>query len=410
MTLNWEMYLAKGNLVLSGNALRAITVGWGRGKKAWSLKCVMFVYCVDRACAKKSQPDKPLAIKVIEKAKAHTYLTVSRIAKEISCLQLMNSSLIVRFVQVLHSPTHLYIITEQAGMDLFEFFSEFESGLPPKLVQQIIAFILQAVQYMHDRNYCHRDLKPENVLLEFDPATERVTNLKLCDFGLCAKFGPNKPLTDFCGSPGFFPPELILEQNHLGDKVDIWSLGCIALELLIGHNEFCSWWMAAYDYELLQSPDDFRTAIQKSLATVSNLECDEPHKDFMKATLNMNSQARASVYDLAMQEWMAALVPARSMSGMYLEIPSPTGFAVSESFSDGSADSPSNTPPQSRGGETPHGSKSILLSDRHRDFLVRRIGEDGLNLPPIEPQTPHIHGARRILRNTEVMLSGMSEN
>lgn len=322
----------------------------------------------------------------------------------------MNSNLIVRFVQVLHSPTHLYIVTEQAGMDLFEFFSEFESGLPPALAQQIIAFIVQAVQYMHDRHFCHRDLKPENVLLEYDPQTEKVLNLKLCDFGLSARFGPNKPLTDFCGSPGFFPPELILQQNHLGDKVDIWSLGCIALELLVGHDEFCRWWMIAYDYAVLQSPEDFNIAIQKSLAEIDRVQCEDHPKAFMKAMLKMNAQERASISELAKHSWMAGLVPARSVSGMYLEIPSPTGFAPSESFSGESVKSPTTTPPQSRGGESPDGAKSILLSDRHRSFLVRRAGEDGITLPPIEPQTPHIHGAQRILDNSQSLLSRMSQH
>ena len=50
-------------------------------------------------------------------------------------------------------------------------------------------------------------------------------------------------LTDFCGSPGFFAPEIILSKEYNGQSADYWSIGCILLELLVGNAEFEQWWI-----------------------------------------------------------------------------------------------------------------------------------------------------------------------
>jgi hypothetical protein len=49
---------------------------------------------------------------------------------------------------------------------------------------------------------------------------------------------------------GFFAPEMIMYGKYYGDKADIWSIGCILLELVLGHEKFCDLWMTAYDYEV----------------------------------------------------------------------------------------------------------------------------------------------------------------
>ena len=73
------------------------------------------------------------------------------------------------------------------------------------------------------------------------------------------------PLSDFCGSPGFFAPEMITAGYYSGDKVDVWSTGCILLELILGHERFCNAWMAAYDYEVLQDKEKFTEAISAAV-------------------------------------------------------------------------------------------------------------------------------------------------
>lgn len=65
---------------------------------------------------------------------------------------------------------------------------------------------------------------------------DKQQNLKLIDFGLCAKpeGGMENPLHTSCGSPTYAAPELILGQQYLGQEVDVWAMGVILYALLTG--------------------------------------------------------------------------------------------------------------------------------------------------------------------------------
>jgi serine/threonine protein kinase len=158
----------------------------------------------------------------------------------------------VNIHDVIHTATALYIITEKGGPDMFEFFYEHPDGVPEPWAREIIFHVLKAVSLCHAKSFCHRDLKPENILLRFDVNSQRCIDLKLCDFGLSMSSSDKLSLTEFCGSPGFFAPEMITLGSYNGFSADIWSTGCILLELIFGHEKFCDLWMTAYDYEILQ--------------------------------------------------------------------------------------------------------------------------------------------------------------
>ena len=86
----------------------------------------------------------------------------------------------------------------------------------------------------------HRDLKPQNIIL--DQKSENAV-LKLADFGL-AKYAKNKDggyeddfgddeMNTVCGTPVYWAPE-IGERAGYNDKADLWSIGVIFLEMLVG--------------------------------------------------------------------------------------------------------------------------------------------------------------------------------
>ena len=50
--------------------------------------------------------------------------------------------------------------------------------------------------------------------------------------------------------------------KYNGLQVDVWSIGCIMLELSLGHDAFCKSWMSAYDFEIIQRPSSFEDAIE----------------------------------------------------------------------------------------------------------------------------------------------------
>ena len=90
------------------------------------------------------------------------------------------------------------------------------------------------MSFLQDKNYIHRDLKPANVLLsEF---SDRAI-LKLADFGFAKELTVTSLTQTRCGTPLYMAPE-ILECKDYDGKADIWSVGCIFYEMLVGCSPF----------------------------------------------------------------------------------------------------------------------------------------------------------------------------
>eukprot|EP00794_Sanderia_malayensis_P004816 gene4816-5447_t len=94
--------------------------------------------------------------------------------------------------------------------------------------------LLKAMKYIHSGNVIHRDIKPSNVLLDAD------CFIKICDFGLARsisslKFEPGDPsLTDYVATRWYRAPEILLASPVYTKGVDMWSIGCILAEMLLG--------------------------------------------------------------------------------------------------------------------------------------------------------------------------------
>ena len=113
-------------------------------------------------------------------------------------------------------------------------------------------------------------------------------------------------LSDFCGSPGFFAPEMITKGAYYGDKADIWSTGCILLELILGHEKFCDVWMCAYDYDILQDKERFSESISQAVETLSpHLESFSPELyEFVSLFLKLRSSERPAIKKLLQHKWL----------------------------------------------------------------------------------------------------------
>lgn len=100
----------------------------------------------------------------------------------------------------------------------------------PMMLIKIYAFqICRALGYLHATGVCHRDLKPHNLLVDLE------TNvLKLCDFGSAKKLMPGEWSVAYICSRFYRAPELMLGANEYTTAIDIWSIGCVIGELLMG--------------------------------------------------------------------------------------------------------------------------------------------------------------------------------
>jgi mitogen-activated protein kinase kinase kinase len=100
------------------------------------------------------------------------------------------------------------------------------------VVSSLTRQCLQGLSYLHNEGILHRDLKADNILLDIDGSA------KISDFGISKKtdniYG-NDETNSMQGSVFWMAPEVIRSHGQgYSAKVDIWSLGCVVLEMFAG--------------------------------------------------------------------------------------------------------------------------------------------------------------------------------
>jgi len=112
-------------------------------------------------------------------------------------------------------------------------YSKMKQTLPYIYTKLYTYQILRALSYIHSIGICHRDIKPQNLLL--DPTTGV---LKLCDFGSAKMLVKGEPNVSYICSRYYRAPELIFGSTTYTAAIDVWSVGCVLAELLLGQPLF----------------------------------------------------------------------------------------------------------------------------------------------------------------------------
>jgi serine/threonine protein kinase len=114
---------------------------------------------------------------------------------------------------------------------LFDAIYQTKKGFSEDVCKFLLFKILNAADDLHKNGICHRDIKSENMIL-----VGKDYDLKLCDFGLSAKFLNNnnerKKLKRQIGTECYCAPEILEGKEYDGDKVDIFSIGAVLFILM----------------------------------------------------------------------------------------------------------------------------------------------------------------------------------
>ncbi|XP_009319547.1 PREDICTED: maternal embryonic leucine zipper kinase isoform X2 [Pygoscelis adeliae] len=157
-----------------------------------------------------------------------------RVKIEIDAMKNLSHQHVCQLYHVIETSKKIFMVLEYCpGGELFDYIIS-KDRLSEEEARVFFRQIVSAIAYVHSQGYAHRDLKPENLLIDEEH------NLKLIDFGLCAKpkGGLDYHLNTCCGSPAYAAPELIQGKAYIGSEADIWSMGVLLYALLCGFLPF----------------------------------------------------------------------------------------------------------------------------------------------------------------------------
>lgn len=170
------------------------------------------------------------ALKVMDKKELIEYKVEKQFRREVEIQSNLRHPNISRLYGHFHDEKKVYLLIEYVAQgELFKVLrrkGKFNDVRASKYISQMA----DALSYLHKKHIIHRDIKPENILLGLDG------NIKISDFGWSVH-APSSRRTTMCGTLDYLPPEMVEAKEH-DYRVDIWSLGILTYEFLVGNPPF----------------------------------------------------------------------------------------------------------------------------------------------------------------------------
>ena len=258
------------------------------------------------------------AVKLISKVSLKKSQSIEYFKNEVSILKKINHPNIIKFRGLLENEDYYYLLTEYCnGGTLYRamrFYNKnYSKPIKEKIVRYFIFNILNGIIHLNKNNIIHRDIKSDNILLHYDNEQDLITNnylkakVKIIDFGFARFLKKNELAGSLVGTPMYMEP-LILNSllvykkkkidGFYNEKVDVWSLGILTYELLIGILPF----VAESIEELLLSIQNRDFVIPKE--NKRNFELSKNALNFIDKCLNVDVNLRPLPIDLINDEWM----------------------------------------------------------------------------------------------------------
>ena len=255
-----------------------------------------------------------LATKKLDKKQTDRPSVKKYFDNEISIMKELNHPNIVRFYDLLTSYSHYYVIMEYCnGGSLSKCLKKYKNlyhkPFTQKIVQYLMRQILDGLKYIHSKKIIHRDIKLDNILVTFKSDIDKnnlnmlSSKVKIIDFGLATRLGPEDLTFTALGSPINMDPLILKKYNKAGgyeqlqgynEKADIWSLGTICYELLTGEAIF-----------KVKDLKELMKKVEKGNYTIPiNINFSKETVSFLNAMLQYDGDARLSADDLSNHDFI----------------------------------------------------------------------------------------------------------
>ncbi len=175
--------------------------------------------------------ERNVALKILKKENVNEK-KIRHFQREANALSMMDDDNIVKIYEVGEEGQIHYIATEFIeGMTLKEYIVTC-SPLPIEEILEITNQVLVGLMHAHDKKVVHKDIKSQNILLDKDK------NVKITDFGIANVIDDDATKTQsLMGTPQYIAPE-ILTREQLTAQSDLYSVGILMFEMLVGKAPF----------------------------------------------------------------------------------------------------------------------------------------------------------------------------
>ncbi|KAK5086869.1 spindle assembly checkpoint kinase [Lithohypha guttulata] len=174
------------------------------------------------------------ALKVLHKSELVQGKVEKQVRREVEIQSNLRHPNVLRLFGYFHDKKRIFLVLEYAGHgELYKHLrkaGKFEEWKAAQYIAQMAA----ALKYLHKKHIMHRDIKPENILVGIHG------EIKISDFGWSVH-APNNRRQTMCGTLDYLPPEMVKpggKDNFYDEKIDLWSLGVLMYEFLVGEAPF----------------------------------------------------------------------------------------------------------------------------------------------------------------------------
>ena len=255
-----------------------------------------------------------LATKILDKKQTDKPSVKRYFDNEISIMKELNHPNIVRFYDLLASYSHYYVVMEYCNGGalsncLQKYKALYHMPFTQEIVQYLMRQIVEGLQYIHSHKIIHRDIKLDNILVTFYNENDKnslnmlASQIKIIDFGLATKLGPQDLTFTALGSPINMDPLILKKFNKAGgyeklmgynEKADIWSLGTICYEMLTGEPMF----------KVKDLKDLMKKVESGNYAIPININFTKEAVSFLNAMLQYDGEYRLSSEELSQHDFL----------------------------------------------------------------------------------------------------------
>src|SRR5688500_13462449 len=182
--------------------------------------------------------DRPVAVKVISPDLAASETFRDRFLLEARTVAKLRHPNIVAVYAAGEAAGHLYFAMEYVAGESLRDLMDRTKRVEPERAAAILGDVADALAYAHAQGVVHRDVKPENVLLDGQTGRAMLTDFGIARASSTADDGRLTGTGLLVGSPRYMSPEQASGERALDGRSDIYSLGLVGYEMLVGESPY----------------------------------------------------------------------------------------------------------------------------------------------------------------------------